>query len=65
MIFGEHEPAAAARIEVRAFARACGVNEDPVCGNGNGCVAAFIAIGSERIRVGGMAVTCIDGQLLR
>jgi PhzF family phenazine biosynthesis protein len=92
VIFGEYEPGASARIEVRAFAPACGVNEDPVCGSGNGCVAAFIresaqtsrfgnefvssqgtplgragllrvAVGAERIRVGGMSVTCIDGQL--
>jgi PhzF family phenazine biosynthesis protein len=92
VIFGEHEPGAAARIEVRAFAPASGVNEDPVCGSGNGCVAAFvresgqtsrfgnqfvssqgmvlgragllrIEIGNERIQVGGMAVTCIDGEI--
>ena len=30
-------------IEVRSFAPACGVNEDPVCGSGNGCVAVFRA----------------------
>lgn len=29
-------------IEVRSFAPACGVNEDPVCGSGNGSVAAFM-----------------------
>jgi PhzF family phenazine biosynthesis protein len=92
VIFGEHEPGAPARIEVRAFAPACGIGEDPVCGSGNGCVGAFIranqadarfsaefiaaqgsvlgragqvriAIDSERIQVGGMCVTCIDGQL--
>jgi PhzF family phenazine biosynthesis protein len=92
VIFGEYAPGAAARIEVRAFAPACGVDEDPVCGSGNGCVAAFIrdsaqiqrfgsefvssqgmnlgragllrvAVGAGRIRIGGMAVTCIDGQL--
>ena len=28
-------------IEVRTFAPAHGVDEDPVCGSGNGCVAAF------------------------
>jgi PhzF family phenazine biosynthesis protein len=92
VIFGEYEEHPSARIEVRAFAPACGVDEDPVCGSGNGCVAAFIrandqsarfgkqfissqggvlgragqvriAIDSERIQVGGMSVTCIDGQL--
>lgn len=91
-IFGEHAPGAPARIEVRSFAPACGIDEDPVCGSGNGCVAAFIrdsgqtthfgseylaaqgaaigragllriAIDDARIRVGGMAVTCIDGQM--
>jgi PhzF family phenazine biosynthesis protein len=92
VIFGEHAPGGPGRIEVRAFAPASGVPEDPVCGSGNGCVAAFIresgqarrfgetlvssqgqvlgragllqiAIGAERIQVGGMAVTCIDGKL--
>jgi PhzF family phenazine biosynthesis protein len=92
VIFGEYEPGAPARIEVRAFAPASGVYEDPVCGSGNGCVAAFIresgqtsrfgsafvssqgmalgragllrvAVGTERIQIGGMSVTCIDGQL--
>ncbi len=91
-IFGAHAPGAPARIEVRSFAPACGIDEDPVCGSGNGCVAAFIrdsgqvahfgneyraaqgaaidragllriAIDDERIRVGGMAVTCIDGLM--
>jgi PhzF family phenazine biosynthesis protein len=92
-IFGEHEPGSKARIEVRSFVPACGIDEDPVCGSGNGCVAAFIranqqdahfgsqfiasqgkvlgragqvriAIDGERIQVGGMSVTCIDGQLV-
>lgn len=92
VIFGEHEEKALARIEVRAFAPAHGVNEDPVCGSGNGSVGAFIrhtgqiahfgsellasqgqvvgragllrlAINDQRIQVGGVAVTCIDGQL--
>jgi PhzF family phenazine biosynthesis protein len=29
-------------VEVRSFAPADGVPEDPVCGSGNGCVAALI-----------------------
>lgn len=28
-------------IEVRSFAPSCGVDEDPVCGSGNGCVGVF------------------------
>ncbi|MES2149358.1 MAG: PhzF family phenazine biosynthesis protein [Pseudomonadota bacterium] len=42
VVFGEHEADAPARIEVRAFAPAHGIGEDPVCGSGNGSVAAFI-----------------------
>jgi PhzF family phenazine biosynthesis protein len=42
VIFGEYPEGAPARIEVRSFAPAVGVIEDPVCGSGNGCVAAFI-----------------------
>jgi len=42
VIFGEHAQDSQIRIEVRAFAPAVGVIEDPVCGSGNGCVAAFI-----------------------
>jgi PhzF family phenazine biosynthesis protein len=38
--FGGHAHGEAA-IEVRTFAPSCGVDEDPVCGSGNGSVAAF------------------------
>jgi len=31
------------RVHVRSFAPGSGIPEDPVCGSGNGCVAAFIA----------------------
>ncbi|THG77182.1 PhzF family phenazine biosynthesis protein [Pseudomonas sp. A-1] len=41
-IFGAHTAGQPAGIEVRSFAPACGIDEDPVCGSGNGCVAAFI-----------------------
>ena len=39
-VFAENE-ADNASIEVRSFAPSCGVDEDPVCGSGNGCVAVF------------------------
>ena len=42
VIFGEHAPGKAARLEVRAFAPAHGVPEDPVCGSGNGAVGAWL-----------------------
>jgi len=40
--FGAHAEGADAAMEVRAFAPSQGVNEDPVCGSGNGAVAAFV-----------------------
>lgn len=39
-VFGVHRTGDA-DIEVRSFAPSCGVGEDPVCGSGNGSVAAF------------------------
>ena len=92
LVFGPHAAGSAARIEVRAFAPAHGVDEDPVCGSGNGSVAAYLrhtgqadafgrdflssqggavgragilrlTIGPDAIRVGGNAVTCVDGHL--
>jgi PhzF family phenazine biosynthesis protein len=42
VIFGEHDKGTQSRIEVRAFAPAHGVNEDPVCGSGNGSIGAYI-----------------------
>ncbi len=41
-VFGEHD-GSHARYEVRSFAPAHGVDEDPVCGSGNGCVASYLA----------------------
>ncbi|MEJ7139224.1 PhzF family phenazine biosynthesis protein [Amphibiibacter pelophylacis] len=41
-----------AAIEVRAFAPADGINEDPVCGSGNGAVAAFIRATGQTPAVG-------------
>ncbi|MFM0169356.1 PhzF family phenazine biosynthesis protein [Paraburkholderia sediminicola] len=40
-VFGTREHGDRAAIEVRTFAPSCGVAEDPVCGSGNGSVAAF------------------------
>jgi PhzF family phenazine biosynthesis protein len=42
VVFGKHGADKQAGIEVRAFAPAHGINEDPVCGSGNGAVAAYI-----------------------
>jgi PhzF family phenazine biosynthesis protein len=92
IVFGAHALGAAARIEARAFAPAHGVPEDPVCGSGNGAIAAWLrhtgrsdafgrdflssqgaavgragivrlSIAPDAIRVGGTAVTCVEGHL--
>ncbi|MCL4781323.1 MAG: PhzF family phenazine biosynthesis protein [Gammaproteobacteria bacterium] len=41
-VFGSHPRGGSADVEVRSFAPAHGVNEDPVCGSGNGCVASVL-----------------------
>ena len=41
-VFGLHDAGAGADLEVRSFAPGEGVPEDPVCGSGNGCVAALV-----------------------
>jgi PhzF family phenazine biosynthesis protein len=41
-VFGLYPDGRPADVEVRSFAPAVGVPEDPVCGRGNGCVAALI-----------------------
>src|SRR5262249_18220291 len=41
-VFGFYPAGEPADVEVRSFAPAHGVPEDPVCGSGNGCVAALI-----------------------
>ena len=40
-VFGVENAGDGALFEVRSFAPAHGVNEDPVCGSGNGCVAVL------------------------
>jgi len=40
-VFGTQAPGSESAIEVRSFAPSAGVPEDPVCGSGNGSVAAF------------------------
>lgn len=39
-VFGKHDNEDA-QIEVRSFAPSCAVEEDPVCGSGNGSIAIF------------------------
>jgi PhzF family phenazine biosynthesis protein len=42
-VFAERGDSGPVRVRLRTFAPGEGVNEDPVCGSGNGSVAAFIA----------------------
>jgi len=42
LVFGRYPHGSPAGVEVRAYAPACGIDEDPVCGSGNGAMAAFI-----------------------
>jgi PhzF family phenazine biosynthesis protein len=80
------------KIHVRSFAPAHGIPEDPVCGSGNVCVAAYlkatnqlerfgsryvarqgmqlgrdgrvsVRVEFDDIRIGGHAVTCVEGTL--
>ncbi|WP_454741960.1 PhzF family phenazine biosynthesis protein [Cupriavidus necator] len=76
VIFGECSPNSQGRVEVRALAPSCVVNQDPVYGSGNGTVAAFLqytsqigragsihlALRVDCIQVGGATVTCFDGN---
>ncbi|AQZ18860.1 hypothetical protein BZL39_O04010 [Zygosaccharomyces parabailii] len=43
-LFANYAPGGPADIEVRSFAPSCGVQEDPVCGSGNGSVAVYRAM---------------------
>lgn len=52
VIFGAYPTGNAEHIEVRAFAPTCGPAEDPVCGSGNGAVAAFIRATGQTATLG-------------
>jgi len=41
-VFGIYPAGGNTELEVRSFAPSDGVPEDPVCGSGNGCVAALV-----------------------
>lgn len=63
VIFGEHSQDSYAKIEVRAFAPAHGVSEDPVCGSGNGAVAAYIRH-TNQIAAFGANLLATQGKVL-
>jgi PhzF family phenazine biosynthesis protein len=41
-VFGLYPEGLSTQVEVRSFAPGDGIPEDPVCGSGNGCVAALV-----------------------
>lgn len=52
VIFGPYEAGNPIGIELRAFAPAHGIAEDPVCGSGNGSAGAFIVRSNQTGRFG-------------
>jgi len=63
LIFGAYAPGQKAQVEVRAFAPLCGIQEDPVCGSGNGCMAVFIRETGQVERFGSVFVAS-QGQVV-
>lgn len=63
VVYGAYAKGAEAAIEVRAFAPSVGVNEDPVCGSGNGSVAAFIRDAGQ-IETFGMSYAATQGSVV-
>ncbi|MBV9551980.1 MAG: PhzF family phenazine biosynthesis protein, partial [Alphaproteobacteria bacterium] len=61
-VFGLDGGGDAGDIEVRSFAPADGIPEDPVCGSGNGCVAALVR--RDRLLPGRMSYTARQGRCL-
>lgn len=51
-VFGEYAPGEPARLEVRSFAPGHGIDEDPVCGSGNGAVGVFLRETAQVGRIG-------------
>lgn len=65
-LYAHYEPR---RIEVRSFAPASGINEDPVCGSGNGSVVAFMRHHAvfdyaEEEGTDGLTIQSSQGQVL-
>jgi PhzF family phenazine biosynthesis protein len=63
VLFGAYGSHHDTQIEVRAFAPLCGIQEDPVCGSGNGCMAAFIRETGQTGRFG-ERFTASQGQVV-
>jgi len=60
-VFGLYPAGTGADLEVRSFAPADGIPEDPVCGSGNGCVGAD----TPRRHTDDAPLCCASGALSR
>ncbi len=63
VIFSAYPPGSKAQVELRAFAPTCGIEEDPVCGSGNGCMAVFVRDTKQVERFGSNFIVA-QGQVL-
>ncbi|MGO3869765.1 MAG: PhzF family phenazine biosynthesis protein [Alcaligenes sp.] len=63
VVFGAQESRKTSAIEARSFFPILGINEDPVCGSGNGAIAAFIAE-TQQTSVFGNHFSSSQGQAL-
>lgn len=61
VVFGRYPAGSGADYEVRAFAPAHGIAEDPVCGSGAGCLGAFLR---ETGQVMDQALVLRQGQVV-
>lgn len=63
VVFGAQDSNKETAIEARSFFPLLGINEDPVCGSGNGAIAAFIAQ-TQQTSVFGEYFSSSQGQAL-
>ena len=62
VLFGRYAPGGAADYEMRAFAPAHGIDEDPVCGSGAGCLGAYLRETGQVVDAG---LTLAQGRMVR
>lgn len=67
VVFGRYPEGAAVDYEMRAFAPAHGIEEDPVCGSGAGCLGAYLRhtgqVTSVNLLLGQGQVVARDGKI--
>lgn len=67
VVFGRYPEGAAVDYEMRAFAPAHGIEEDPVCGSGAGCLGAYLRhtgqVTNANLLLGQGQVVARDGKI--